>query len=117
MVDIRDRRTTQRDFHDGTNQFAMPEGDPGKLDAWSGMPTTRATKRAVHGHYSGLKQTQTWQEASRLASRRTRRSGGPEANTTTTANYAHAYQANLVDVLTKKGPQLAKRYGEVTPGR
>lgn len=113
-MDFHDRRKDDRDFVGGSGPFYLTTHGNAEESRWNGMPPTRAAKREVGGYYRGQKQTQTWREANRLASRRTRRSSGPFENT---ANYAAAYHDNLVRVLASKGPKLAKQFGEIPPGR
>lgn len=120
MVDFHDRRKDDRDFVGGTGNFHLARHGQGEEDRWAKQPLTRASRREVGGYYRnqnpGRTDPQTWREANRLASRRTRRSGDG-ATAETTNNYAIAFHQNLINVLSQKGPHLARKYGEIPPGR
>lgn len=112
MVDFRDRRYDQPDFAGGDGPFFLTTAGYPEQDDWSQRPVDNDSKKAVHSYYRGQKNTQTWRKANRMAARRTSRGTYPSA-----AHYGEQYEANLVRVMATRGPELAKRFGEIKPGR
>jgi hypothetical protein len=112
MVAYHDRRY-QPDFVDGRGPFTLTSAGHAERDRWSALESNPTAKREVHSYYRGQKPTQTWHKAVKLAARRLARSD----DSATAKDYAEAYEQHLVNVLSTRGPELARRFGEVLPGR
>jgi hypothetical protein len=120
MVDFHDRRDSvgSGDFNNPKGTFSIASPDEKTSWRWRGMSVDEV-KPEVVSHFRGQKDTQTWQEANRLAKRRTdytvrstRKSGVPEENIRGD-HYAGFYETHLNDVMSQKGPALAEQFGEL----
>jgi hypothetical protein len=113
MVAFNDRRESigSGDFNNPSGTFSLTTHGYDQEDRWAGMSHKDAAPE-VRSYYSGQKDTKTWQEANRLAARRTahevRRQGY-----TNGFEYASAYQDHLARVMATKGPSLAEKHGEL----
>lgn len=116
MVDFHDRRLEDRDFADGKGGFTLTTAGDAQHEAWSGREVDRSARRDVHGYYRGQKDTATWSEANRLAARRTQRSGR-SLPFKDAADYAGWYEQNLARVMAHRGLDIARKHGEIQPGR
>jgi hypothetical protein len=72
MVAFNDRRESigSGDFNNPSGTFSLTTHGYDQEDRWAGMSHKDAAPE-VRSYYSGQKDTKTWQEANRLAARRT----------------------------------------------
>lgn len=111
-MDINDRRSVvgSGDFNNPKGTFSLTTHGYDQEAKWGQLSYAQA-RGEVHDYYKGQKDTKTWQEATRLAKRRTDyQFRGASANG---REYADAYQEHLVRVMAGKGPKIADNLGEL----
>lgn len=113
MVDFHDRREAvgSGDFNNPKGTFSLTTHGYDEDARWSNMAPSEA-RPEVHAYYSGQKDTKTWQEANRLAKRRTDHQARRE-DMSNGSDYAYAYQDHLARTMAVKGPDLADQFGEL----